>query len=98
LADKILNHTAGMISGVAAVYQRHEFMAERKDALAKCVGAARLGNSCELRINEVRSSSCFLNRWSSRDRHAHLIPLCFQRSVAAVGEPVALVRQRLLAF
>ena len=33
VADKILNHTAGTISGVAAVYQRHEFMAERKDAL-----------------------------------------------------------------
>ena len=33
VADKILNHTAGTISGVAAVYQRHEFMAERKAAL-----------------------------------------------------------------
>ncbi len=33
VADKILNHTAGTISGVAAVYQRHEFMAERKEAL-----------------------------------------------------------------
>ena len=30
VADKILNHTAGTISGVAAVYQRHEFMAERE--------------------------------------------------------------------
>jgi integrase len=33
VADKILNHQAGTISGVAAVYQRHEFLAERKDAL-----------------------------------------------------------------
>jgi integrase len=33
VADKILNHTAGTISGVAAVYQRHEFMHERKAAL-----------------------------------------------------------------
>jgi len=33
VADKILNHTAGTISGVAAVYQRHEFMAEREQAL-----------------------------------------------------------------
>ena len=33
IADKILNHQAGTISGVAAVYQRHDFMAERKDAL-----------------------------------------------------------------
>ena len=33
VADKVLNHQSGTISGVAAVYQRHEFMAERKDAL-----------------------------------------------------------------
>ena len=33
VADKILNHQSGTISGVAAVYQRHEFMAERKEAL-----------------------------------------------------------------
>ena len=35
LADKILNHQSGTISGVAAVYQRHDFLAERKDALEK---------------------------------------------------------------
>lgn len=33
VADKILNHQSGTISGVAAVYQRHEFLVERKDAL-----------------------------------------------------------------
>jgi integrase len=33
VADKILNHQAGTISGVAAVYQRHDFVAERKEAL-----------------------------------------------------------------
>ena len=38
VADKILNHQAGTISGVAAVYQRHEFLAERKEAL-DCWGA-----------------------------------------------------------
>jgi len=35
VADKILNHQAGTISGVAAVYQRHEFMVERRDALER---------------------------------------------------------------
>jgi hypothetical protein len=35
VADKILNHQAGTISGVAAVYQRHDFLAERREALAK---------------------------------------------------------------
>jgi integrase len=33
VADKILNHQSGTISGVAAVYQRHEFIAERRTAL-----------------------------------------------------------------
>jgi hypothetical protein len=33
IADKILNHQAGTISGVAAVYQRHDFLAERAEAL-----------------------------------------------------------------
>jgi integrase len=33
VADKILNHQGGTISGVAAVYQRHNFLAERKKAL-----------------------------------------------------------------
>src|SRR5262245_55883581 len=33
VADKILNHQAGTISGVAAVYQRHQFLSERRRAL-----------------------------------------------------------------
>jgi integrase len=33
VADKILNHQNGAISGIAAVYQRHDFLAERKQAL-----------------------------------------------------------------
>jgi len=33
VADKILNHQSGTISGVAAVYQRHEFLTERCEAL-----------------------------------------------------------------
>ena len=33
VADKILNHQSGTISGVAAVYQRHEFLAERRAGL-----------------------------------------------------------------
>ncbi len=33
IADKILNHQSGTISGVAAVYQRHEFLSERRQAL-----------------------------------------------------------------
>jgi integrase len=33
VADKILNHQGGTISGIAAVYQRHEFLSERQEAL-----------------------------------------------------------------
>ncbi|GEO19352.1 integrase [Microvirga aerophila] len=33
VADKILNHQSGTISGVAAVYQRHEFLDQRRQAL-----------------------------------------------------------------
>lgn len=33
VADKVLNHQSGTISGAAAVYQRHEFIDERQDAL-----------------------------------------------------------------
>jgi hypothetical protein len=33
VADKILNHQSGTISGVAAVYQRHEFLVRREEAL-----------------------------------------------------------------
>jgi integrase len=35
VADKILNHQSGTISGVAAVYQRHNFLDERKGALER---------------------------------------------------------------
>ncbi len=35
VADKILNHQSGTISGVAAVYQRHQFLIERKEALER---------------------------------------------------------------
>ena len=33
VADKILNHQADTISGVAVVYQRHDFLVDRKEAL-----------------------------------------------------------------
>ena len=33
IADKVMNHQSGTISGVAAVYQRHHFLDERKTAL-----------------------------------------------------------------
>ena len=38
VADRLLNHVRGTISGVAAVYQRQEFLAERKAALEAWAG------------------------------------------------------------
>jgi integrase len=34
VVDRILNHTSGTIRGVAAVYNRHQYGDERRDALA----------------------------------------------------------------
>ena len=33
VADKVLNHTSGEISGVAAIYNRFEYLDERRAAL-----------------------------------------------------------------
>lgn len=33
VADKILNHVSGTVKGVAAVYNRHEYLDERRAAL-----------------------------------------------------------------
>jgi len=33
VVDRILNHSTGKISGVARIYNRHEYLAERKIAL-----------------------------------------------------------------
>jgi integrase len=55
VADKILNHQNGAISGVAAVYQRHDFLAERRHAL-KLWGAhvERIAGRPEDRQSDVR--------------------------------------------
>jgi integrase len=56
IADKILNHAAGTISGVAAVYQRHEFLKERRDALERW-GAHVDGLLQEDEIVELKAAS-----------------------------------------
>jgi integrase len=52
VADKILNHQSGTISGVAAVYQRHQFLAERKEALDRW--GARVAQIVSLALAERR--------------------------------------------
>jgi hypothetical protein len=51
VADKILNHQAGAISGVAAVYRRHDFLAERREALERWGTHVRriIGNTFEIK-------------------------------------------------
>jgi integrase len=54
VADKILNHQAGTISGVAAVYQRHEFLSDRRAALGLWgghVGELLKGRSQDRRLD-----------------------------------------------
>jgi hypothetical protein len=33
VVEKCLNHTSGSFGGIVGVYQRHEFLAERRDAM-----------------------------------------------------------------
>ena len=54
VADKILNHQSGTISGVAAVYQRHEFLRERKDALERW--GAHVGKTVSGMLGELRKA------------------------------------------
>jgi integrase len=53
VADKILNHQAGTISGVGAVYQRHDFLAERRKALD--VWGAHVGKLLNYAGREART-------------------------------------------
>jgi hypothetical protein len=50
VADRLLNHVSGAIGGVAAVYQRYDFLAERKAALelwgAHVAGLVAAGEGC----------------------------------------------------
>jgi hypothetical protein len=54
VADKVLNHQSGTISGVAAVYQRHEFLRERKDALEQW--GAHVGKTATKMLDELRKA------------------------------------------
>jgi integrase len=53
VADKILNHQSGTISGVAAVYQRHEFLTERREALDRW--GAHVGDIVLVGLNHGKS-------------------------------------------
>jgi integrase len=58
VADRMLNHVQGSIRGVAAVYQRHDFMAERESAArqwaAHVLAVAEAGRPVERAGNVVR--------------------------------------------
>ena len=61
VVEKVLNHVSGQISGVAAVYNRHGYDAEKREALerwAEHVGEdSRQRNSLRLAINSRPNSS-----------------------------------------
>jgi integrase len=80
VADKILNHQTGTISGVAAVYQRHEFLAERRQALdlwGAHVGAILVAMSQDHRRAKNRRMSAALPKGLVRpDAHA-AVDVCY---------------------
>ena len=47
VADRLLNHVEGAIRGVAAVYQRGEFLPERKAALEAWAAHVLACSGCE---------------------------------------------------
>ena len=60
VCDRILNHITGSIQGVAAVYQKHEFLAERKaalDAWAAMILAASEGKAVAGNVVQIRSAA-----------------------------------------
>jgi hypothetical protein len=67
VADKVLNHQSGTISGVAAVYQRHEFLHERRNALERW--GAHVGKVLMKALKESQTAT--RTAWISHDaRHA----------------------------
>jgi len=54
VADKILNHQSGTISGVAAVYQRHEFLTERREALERWGAHVAAAEMSGAGLDEIR--------------------------------------------
>lgn len=57
VADKVLNHAGGTISGVQAVYQRQEFLAERKAALEAWAAHVIACGEGKLKVAKVSSLS-----------------------------------------
>jgi integrase len=85
IADKILNHQSGTISGVAAVYQRHEFLSERRAALdlwGAHVGGLLKGAPQQYRIH-LKSPSDRLPSLISPSR-VHVIWRSFERGCVVI--------------
>jgi integrase len=67
VADKILNHQAGTISGVAAVYQRHEFLFGTSPR-ARCLGRpCRRNFQRDAPRAPHRATDCSMKVFSGRD-------------------------------
>ena len=41
IIDAVLNHKSGVIKGVAAVYNRHPYLEEKREALERWAGVVR---------------------------------------------------------
>jgi len=86
VADKILNHQSGTISGVAAVYQKHEFLTERREAfdrwsqhVANLIASAQnqtagIKPQHELIQLGLEQTSAGSHKWSSVNNHRQCPP------------------------
>ena len=66
IADRILNHEQGVIRGVAAIYNRHAYLDERRAAHPSPMmraEIARLGRGNALISRTAASPSTFIAAW-----------------------------------
>jgi len=83
ICDRILNHITGSIQGVAAIYQRHEFLMERKaalDAWAALVLRAAVGSTRprETNSNSAKAWECVNQQQATPIQNGESEPSCRQ--------------------
>ena len=63
VAERYINHVSGVHSGIQGIYNRHKYLPEMRDAVAKWEYATCLPSRVPL---SYRSSACGLNPGGSR--------------------------------
>ena len=80
--EKVLNHQSGVISGVAAVYNRHGYEAEKREALERWAKHV----SCNNQTGQQNKAGCLGGLMTQRSRK--LLPSWYEpQSLSAVSAP-----------